>query len=284
METNSGSSAMFGVQALDREDLRRRARPSSDAGELDGPHAAARDLGEGLELHRLGGGQGQPGHRARNRSRDAARAPHSVPIGRARRRRAPGRRRGLATARATGACQRPPGPGRRTERKASAGRWHAGCVVSKLPRAATPLSPEAARARRPLDARRTVRPTRRGPAGDRHVREEEPAAAAALRGGGRLRRRAAGPADPQRRAVPRRRRAVRRRPREVGRARRGRRQPARARSSRSSPSAIRRPTIPGADDLLPGRLRRARAQGAQAQLGQLLAHPPGPHAHPARRA
>ena len=66
-----------------------------------------------------------------------------------------------------------------------------------------------------------------------------------------VRRRAAGSADPQRRAVPRRRRAVRRRSREVGRARRGRRQPRRRPSSRSSPSAIRRRTIPGADDLYP---------------------------------
>ena len=39
---------------------------------------------------------------------------------------------------------------------------------------------------------------------------------------------------------------------------------------------------PGARRSAPGRLRRARAQGAQAQLGQLLAHPAGPHAHPAR--
>ena len=31
----------------------------------------------------------------------------------------------------------------------------------------------------------------------------------------------------------------------------------------------------------PGRLRGARPQGAQAQLGQLLAHPAGAHAHPA---
>ena len=94
-----------------------------------------------------------------------------------------------------------------------------------------------------------------------------------------VRRRAPGPSHPQRRPLPRRRRAVRRRPREVGRARRGRRQPHRRPSSPSSPSAIRRPTIPGAEDLHQVGLRGARAQGAQAQLGQLLAHPPG-----ARRA
>ena len=58
-----------------------------------------------------------------------------------------------------------------------------------------------------------------------------------------VRRRAPRPADPQRRPLPGRRRALRRGPREVGRARRGRRQPDRRRSSPSSRSAIRRPTI-----------------------------------------
>ena len=98
-----------------------------------------------------------------------------------------------------------------------------------------------------------------------------------------VRRRAAGPADPQRRPLPRRGRALRRRPREVGRARRGRRQPpvARHRHLRAARSLDRR-----------SRARKTSTRsGCAARVLKALKHSSGNYslilqgldAHPARR-
>ena len=154
----------------------------------------------------------------------------------------------------------PPKADRNLRREA----WHGACVVSTLTAASeTPsgrsLLCEAREDIKPIDAIREL--ASEGSSNCRrcrsellavpgsfaeeivHVREEKPADAAALRRGGRLRRRATGSPDPQRGPVPRRRRSVRRGPREVRRPRRGRRQPSRRRSSRSSRRRIPRPTI-----------------------------------------
>ena len=278
---------MLGWRRLTASDLPLLAA-LDDPGELDRPHAAARDLGEGVELHRLGRGQGQLRHRARNPSRVAgAAAPHPAPPARpttpssvAPSGEAPAPSGGPA--RSDAACRRARAGrvGRRPQcEKAGATRWHAGCVVSKLRQPSTQSRKlEGSGCRAPSPGAEAPP----APAQEIDMSEKKnPPHAAALRGGGRVRRRAAGAADPQRGAVPRRRRPVRRRPREVGRARGGRRQPPRPghRHLRPARSVDGRS---GRRGPLPRGLRRARPQGPEAQLGQLLAHPPGPDAHPPR--